>query len=745
MTTYMCRGMIFRSIGVLAVVLGVCLSAPHRALALPEGRAYEMVSPVYKGGYGANNIAAVAPDGDSIAYISLGAFLGDPANNAIANYYLARRGASGWSSTPLTAPAAITPLGGVEDFSPTLESSLSLGRLGPSGGAVSYEGTEEVFLLHASALPDIAANFAVAGGVLSTPHNAKLAVGYDDASSDFSHIVFEASGQEYLLPEVKGAAPALYDLASGGGEAPLQVVSLNNKHEALGPACQVYLGALSTKGSSLNAVSADGGEVFFTAGVNAACAGQIFLRAGGSRTLEVSRPLSSKCSEVPCAGAEERAPAEFQGADEAGTKVFFTTTQPLTAEDQDEKSDLYMASIGCPPAEAECEVARREVTSLVQVSHDPHGEPAEVQGVVAIAPDGSRVYFVARGVLSAGANPEGRAAVQGADNLYVYDSDSGGAPAFIADLCSGSEASGVVEDPRCPADLSEHNGTTDKSLWTESQSEVQTNSCTGMPASCEPGRFLVFGSYGRLTGSDADSAQDVYRYDAVTGALERVSAGEAGGDANGNDDAFPATIAFGSVRKDLRWQHDMSTRAISADGSRIVFTTAAPLSRSAVNGLANIYEWYEKPGSAPGEGRVSLISTGTSDEPVGGEAVAISQTGADIFFKTSQGLVPQDTDGQADIYDARLGGGEPPPLAPRQPCAGEACQGPLTNPAPLLVPGSVSQAAGGNFAAAAAPQPVVAAKAKPKPKKKVKRRTRRARRSSASTRRAGSATGRSGR
>ena len=74
----------------------------------------------------------------------------------------------------------------------------------------------------------------------------------------------------------------------------------------------------------------------------------------------------------------------------------------------------------------------------------------------------------------------------------------------------------------------------------------------------------------------------------------------------------------------------------------------------------------------------------------------ISPSGNDVFFTTTQGLVAQDTDGEPDIYDARLEreSGFPPAPAPVKACAGDACQGPLTNPAPLLVPGSVSQAAG---------------------------------------------------
>ncbi len=70
------------------------------------------------------------------------------------------------------------------------------------------------------------------------------------------------------------------------------------------------------------------------------------------------------------------------------------------------------------------------------------------------------------------------------------------------------------------------------------------------------------------------------------------------------------------------------------------------------------------------------------------------QSGKDIFFVTSQGLVPQDTDGVADVYDARLDGGFPAAPAARKNARAMRARAPLTNPAPLLVPGSVSQAPG---------------------------------------------------
>ena len=128
--------------------------------------------------------------------------------------------------------------------------------------------------------------------------------------------------------------------------------------------------------------------------------------------------------EVPCPGAATRPSMNFVGASEDGSKVFFMTA-PSSGGGLAQR-DLYMASIGCPAGEEGCEVAKKEVRSMAQVSQDVSpGRAAEVQGVLRVSPDGSRVYFVAHGVLSEGANAEGEGPVSGADNLYVYDSVTG--------------------------------------------------------------------------------------------------------------------------------------------------------------------------------------------------------------------------------------------------------------------------------------------------------------------------------
>ena len=739
-------------LAVAAFILAAGAVLPAAAWGLPEGRAYEMVSPVYKGGHGVAYLEAVASDGESVGFWSAGTFAGAPSPgwdgpslNGV--NYVARRGASGWVTEPSMPPTPLLPAVYELTASSTLDTIFAIGKPGPNWEDVQKEGLEEEPLLHALGTPDTVADWEIDDqplkGVEVKP-GAVVTVGLRGASPDLCHVILHTQLETPpLLPEARGTQSALYDLARGcDGEPPsLRLVGLNDQGRPLAASCGVreVLGseASGPGESSFNAVAADGREIFFTeCGLN-----QLYVRLNGERTLEVSRPLSPKCGQVlPCPGVGEHAPSQFLGASEDGSTVFFKTATALTGEG--EPGAIYMAKIGCPGGEGEaCAVAKREVTSLVQVSHDPHvGEPAAVQGVVSVAPDGSRIYFVARGVLSEAPNAQGDMAAKGADNLYVYDSVSGGV-AFAADLCSGPGLSGEAEDSHCPASLTAGENRigsaailNDTRLWLGESREAQTAGADG--------RYLVFSTYAQLVSNDVDTARDVYRYDAETGMLERVSVGEDGYDANGNNDAFNADIDITQPFTDQpNQEYRMNNRAISEDGSRIVLTTAEPLSPEAGNGLENVYEWHEEGASG---GRVSLVSTGSSSEAA--SQAVIDPSGRNIFFITSQGLVPQDTDGADDIYDARLGGGFPLPPAPVQPCAGDGCQGPLTNPAPLLVPGSAVQAPGESLA----PSTTVAASTKKKTHKKTRAKKRKPKRKARHSTRANYAasarrTGRSGR
>src|SRR6202167_5981995 len=434
------------------VTLVVCVFAAGSAQALtnPE-RAYEMVSPVFKGGFGVTQIEGVAENGESVVFASPGAFAGSAASeprDGPGNQpnYLARRGASGWATVPTAAPATLAAAFS-HDISPTLESTLVETLPGPNLENARFDGRAVEVFLHDTGLPDTPGDWERVGDPLEpvkklTGDEGVATLTYRSADPTFCHLLLTSPKDQPYLPE-GGPGAQLYELdrGCGGGPVSFRLVGLNDEGHLMpsgfGSSCRGMTLGDNEGVNQFNAVSADGEEVFFTDCFGEASY-QLFVRLGGDKTLEVSRPLQPTCGEVPCAGAASRASAEFDGASRDGSRVFFMTTAPLVTEDHDAGNDLYMAMIGCPGGESGCAAADREVRSLVQVSHDPNGGEAGVQGVVRVAPDGSHVYFVATGdLLTAGEQQAlegaGRAVPQtGADNLYVYDSAADGGAGEIA-------------------------------------------------------------------------------------------------------------------------------------------------------------------------------------------------------------------------------------------------------------------------------------------------------------------------
>lgn len=715
---------VFVSIGVTA---GAGLWAPL-SFGLPPGRHFEMVSPQFKGGYGITAIEGVDPTGEGAAYRSLGAFAGTPGDQigsrGNGNTYVSHRGLSEWSTAGLMVPSSVAPYAapGLVELSSDFTSALFEAYPGSSVGAGQFESTKREFFTHPTYAPDTPSGFAIAGSPITVPPRTDVA--NEDASHDLSHIILEGyPSTPPLTPEAEaytGGGEVLYDMvASGSGAPSLHMFAVDNQAEPkpISPTCEKTAGQLGSvlsgnpvpgsNSTGYNAVSADGQIIFFHA--DPSCTGrteepQLFARLNDERTIEVSRSLeegpcvgmtSEVPGEVPCKRpSSPPPPAEFEGASEDGSTVYFVTTAKLVSEDAGTESDLYVAHIGCPESEPGCPVSHEIVTRLADVTRSRgSSEGPGLQGPVAVSPDGSRVYFVARGVLS-GANAEGHSPIAKADNLYVYNDAAGGSVAFVAELCSDNSESGEVTDDHCPVNnwippggVLSH--TNDENLWASSAPPAQVT---------KDGKFLLFASFAQLTPDDSDNAIDVYRYDAETGTLARVSVGENGFDANGNgwnekDEAANAGFPHfpGVSEPGVTAQVLLGARSMTEDGSRVVFSTAEPLSPAATNGLLNGYEWHE--------GLVSLVSTGSDPLAVGQlERMTITPSGSDIFFTTAASLLPQDTDEAADLYDVRFGSGFPEQPRSDQRCGGDACQGALTNPAALLVPGSVSQQPGENVA-----------------------------------------------
>jgi hypothetical protein len=113
-------------------------------------------------------------------------------------------------------------------------------------------------------------------------------------------------------------------------------------------------------------------------------------------------------------------------------------------------------------------------------------------------------------------------------------------------------------------------------------------------------------------------------------------------------------------------------RVLSSDGKRVFFDSEDALIPQDSNHEVDVFEWEAQGvgGCTRTIGCIGPISSGRGAD--GATFVDSSVDGTDAFFLTDTSLVKQDLGG-LDIYDARVGGGFPEPVAPI-PCVGDACQ-----------------------------------------------------------------------
>ncbi|HMH58981.1 MAG TPA: hypothetical protein VK537_07350 [Galbitalea sp.] len=423
------------------------------------------------------------------------------------------------------------------------------------------------------------------------------------------------AGTPDLSHIVLGTSSGLGEYVGTGNQGAPQAVSVDNT------------GAPTPGLSCFDQISSDGRVIVYTAVPNN-CGFHVALwaRVGESASVAVSGSECTRTSGDPGGACNAPAEVNFAGAAADGSRVFFTTTQQLVNGDTDQTNDLYECDI--PPGIPAPIGTANTCASLTAVSHNVTG--ANVENVVKVSEDGSRVYFVAQGVLAANLGSNDAAAVGGDNNLYVWEKDAAhpaGQTTFVAKLESND---------------------------------------IGAAQSTVDGRYLVFNTANKLLASDTDETTDVYRYDANTGILLRLST-----DTNGNGGNEPGAEAKLTIASPAWRPH----YAMTDDVSTVVFETTEALSPADTDGVTDVYEWHE--------GHVSLISSG------GGNTPWITSSGKDIFFRTTVPLTAGDSGTEEDIYDARVEGGFP--VSAPAPCSGEACQGPT--PLQPQPPGASASAA----------------------------------------------------
>jgi hypothetical protein len=691
------------------------VSSPGFRSYLPDCRAFEEATPVFKDGTELL-VPAVSGDGSSLIVQALGGFAGVESGSDSTNgptYELSRSGV-GWTVAAIMPASPAFPTSYWLAGSTDLASTLWIARAGSesiAGESLYVREADGVMVKVGPVLPPSAVVGPSSGEYQRFASFAESE--FKGASGDLSRVLFEIhDGRELGLAwpgdtTISGAVKtSLYEFVGVGQSRPelvgvsdgSTVVPGENEGRAL-PAgrlissCNTYLGSRESN-DVYNAVSGDGGVVFFTAEKGPCSdsgevgegpeAVELYARVGGQQTVPVSEPAVG--ANLACSACNEsvRGDAEFAGASEDGSKVLFLTEQELLAGA--EGMNLYEYDFDNPPSSSGAPDGK-----IVRVSGGS-GTP-EVQGVARVSEDGSHVYFVAKGVLT-GANGEGSAPTPGGDNLYVFERDAefpAGRLAFVATLAAGDSQDWSATDNRL----------------------VQAT---------PDGQFLVFDSVADLTPGDTATARQVFEYDAASEELVRVSRGA-------NDDQPQGTLSANGHESGIRAQayfgkdepQEAATRLyVSEDGGTVLFESGGALTLgvnpAALSGQESAYEYESAAGSGGllSEGNVYLVAP---ESPTISQVVkGLDESGQDMFFQTGASLVPQDSDSQLDVYDARVDGGfaapDPPPG-----CEGEGC-GALYSQPVMDVPASTSGVGDGNVAAAAAPVVVGAPRPLVKPGKR---------------------------
>ena len=423
--------------GLLASQVGVAAAAgcPNEAFrigpgaALPECRAYEMVSPLDKNGGNIGRVlqVKVAPFGAAATFYSAAAFAGSP-SASLSTGYIAKRGATGWTTEALDPPYRGNGNSGLMTTvasSPELGLSLSTSNLAIAPGAI--QGGSNLYLRD-NATGKTTLAFATPSIALFNQATGLSGGLFFGATPDWSHILIRST--QPLTADTPAAENEwLYDLT--GGSLHLLNYKTDGSVEEAGPMYPVHGYA-----PYASPVSADGRRVFLQVGF--AGEGGVLMRVDDERTIPLSVPAE--------AGKTEPEPAILEFANRAGTQAYFTSFAPLTP--------------GAPTGSLyRYDVATDSLTNLTPTSESG---PATVERMLGASPDGSNVYFLAAGALAAGATPAGFLE----SNVYaVHDGVThylgrveGGLPAwqtspdgrYLAFSAFGDPTGEATTSPNCP-------------------------------------------------------------------------------------------------------------------------------------------------------------------------------------------------------------------------------------------------------------------------------------------------------
>lgn len=667
--------------------------------ALADRRLWEMVSPPDKHGSRLlgpfDGQVQAAADGNGIVYLSRGSIEDGPDGNRFeAASNVARRGPAGWMSKDITTPnAEVTPIavgqfGEYKMFSADLSQAVIDQR---SEIPLSDEASERAPYLWEDGVPPVYRPLVTGKeGFANVPPETSFGgpalaslseVLFRAASPDFRHVVLSSN-----VPLVDGAPntpgyTGLYEWAEGQ----LRSVSILPAAEGATFVPANGNGPGSGQVSMRHAVSDDGSRVFWT-GLEAPY-NHLYMRDfDAGESIRIDQVQSGL-------GTGEEEPV-FQGASADGTIVFFSDRQQLTEDASPSGADLYRCEIV---------VVADGCTNLVDLTAPPSGTggSGRMLGVVSSqTDDGSRVYFVAEGVLDAEENQFGQTPGSSKPNLYLWEESRG--LRFIATLAPGDSPNwGVtLHSPR----------------------EAENLAAISSP----DGRYFAFMSERDLSGRgnvdvlSGEPVEEIFRFDAETGRLACVSCPPDGAAPRGTtikpnqlvdsrgqwyERKVAATLPEPTALSVEPSPTVYRPRAV-LDNGRVFFNSFDSLVPADSNGQWDTYQYEDfgigdcgaTSGNAAversGEGCVSMISSGTGETEAAFLDASVS--GDDAFFLTRARLSVTDVDNELDVYDARVNG-TPATLIHEEECgSGESCH-PAVPPGQNVTPGSSSFNGAGNI------------------------------------------------
>ncbi len=559
--------------------------AGTNAFELLDHRGWELVSPVAKNGgaiqapgsiFG-GGVFQAASGGGAVTYSSTDAFGAGAQGAPPGSQYLSTLGAGAWATANVTTPILSgsygdKPLGvPYQAFSPSLGIGLlsngerCRGEAGgecpvanpaiPGSGAPA--GYRDYYLRDAS------------GGFTSLLTAGDLA--YTSLGPSQFELLLVAATPELdhvIVSSCAALTPDAIEVAAPGG-CDAEAQNLYEWSAGTLTLLNVLPGQSdgtpgATVGAAAGAVSEDGGRVYFELG------DALYLREGGTTKLV----------------DESTEPPEFEAASSDGGVAFLLDGANLYR---------YLA-------------AAETLTPLTT--------GGEVEGVLGVAPDGSRVYW---------SEPSG---------LFLRE---GGVTTRIAGPVTATSWPPATGSARVSAD----------------------------------GRYLLFVSAGEPTGYPSEGETEVFLYGpagAAAASLTCVSCNPTGERPRGGS-TIPGAFANGTAAGAFDFY---KPRVLTPTGTRVFFETEDSLVAQDTNGRRDVYEW-EAAGSGTCEkagGCIQLISTGRSGAP--STFLDASADASDAFFLTAESIDPIDP-GSDDVYDARVGGGFVVPSQPT-PCDGDACQ-----------------------------------------------------------------------